>query len=145
LYLFTFENVLKNSDYTLGFTIQRRRGQHTAREGQFLQQWHSLFDLNVARKTQIKAKYGPRTKIVVHSWSNALIEIITQVVTFESSFAIIFFWEWKEKPVLVIEDFFPHTFFWNVFIRVIHKWRHAVLDIFLNLAPQSVHFLFLSP
>ncbi len=31
--------------------------------------WNSLFGLNVARQTRIKAQNGPRTKIVAHPWS----------------------------------------------------------------------------
>ena len=45
------------------------RGPHPAREGQFSLLYHSHFDRDVARETQIKTQCGTRTKIVARPWS----------------------------------------------------------------------------
>ncbi len=48
------------------------RGPHPAREDQFLLHWNSIFGLNVARNTRIKAQCGLQKKIVAHPCSKKL-------------------------------------------------------------------------
>jgi len=37
--------------------------------------WISLFDMNLARETQINAHFGPRTKIVARPWSKRSVNL----------------------------------------------------------------------
>jgi len=74
LWLLVLQNYIKL--WNCYATLNQEGGNIRPAKASFLALKKHMFDLNLARKTQLKAKCGPRTKIVAHPcsklWKNTI-------------------------------------------------------------------------